>query len=660
MTKSESRETEQWCAAGAWTGGTVATVAAVEAAVEAAEGRGVYGLVGARAGLFRWRADSPALMPCLDGIADPSIVSVALAGDPSAPVAWAATETGRLYRLDTFAPDATPGETWDEVTAWAGLGVAMALVASPEFATDRTLFAGTPAGIFRTLDGGDHWESCNFGLIDTEVLCLVCAPTYGERELLWAGTAAGGLYRSRNGGRAWRESGIGLPDAPVQALAVSPHFADDQTLFAGMEEHGVYWSQDGGESWLPLGLGGESVNSLAITAQGQLLAGTLNGLFVAPLAELAEPTWQPLDTPGDTIVLTVAAAGTWVAVGTYGNGLALATLTTGEGSARPAWQSIDAPLHAPPVIVAATASDWVALDSDGALAHSADGGATWTPLPPGSDEGVFGVHGSVDAQGNPVYFAATGDGLLRWQPGQAWQPLGAAALQAHPILAVELAPDFAQNGTLLVVSANGLILLSTDGGVNWRELVGPWPGQTLLQAHFAPHGGPVGELLALTTLPTPEGHFSLNLWESHDLGVNWENLAALTSGVPAALTAWPRDGQERALFLATQHRLLKIYTPDAASADGSADGSGQADVSVAQHFFDEATRVTALAASPTYDADGMLWAATTSGLFESNDRGISWVHRADLPGAVPVVALHAQPADLRAVTLGGQVWHLSR
>src|SRR5690606_2445865 len=113
------------------------------------------------------------------------------------------------------------------------------------------------------------------------------------------GTAAGGLYRSRNGGRAWRESGIGLPDAPVQALAVSPHFADDQTLFAGMEEHGVYWSQDGGESWLPLGLGGESVNSLAITAQGQLLAGTLNGLFVAPLAELAEPTWQPLDTPGD-------------------------------------------------------------------------------------------------------------------------------------------------------------------------------------------------------------------------------------------------------------------------------------------------------------------------------------------------------------------------
>lgn len=272
MTKSEPVKLDAWAAAGAWEGGTLVTVAAHEAVV--ASGRVVHGLAGGRAGLFRWRADTPTLVPTLHGIADPSIISVAITGDADGPSAWAATETGRLYRLDGFAPDPTEDETWREVRAWAGLGVAMAVAASPNFAADRTFFVGTPRGIFRTLSGGEHWESCNFGLIDTEVLCLVCAPNYSDRELVWAGTAAGGLYRSRNGGRAWRESGMGLPDAPVQALVVSPDFADDQTLFAGMEEHGVYQSQDGGESWRLFGLAGESVNSLSITPQGRLLAGT--------------------------------------------------------------------------------------------------------------------------------------------------------------------------------------------------------------------------------------------------------------------------------------------------------------------------------------------------------------------------------------------------
>lgn len=655
MTNSESVKSGAWTAAGAWEGGTLATVAAHEAAVAA--GRVVHGLAGGRAGLFRWRADAPTLTPTLRGVVDPSIISVTIAGEPSAPTAWAATETGRLYRLDGFGPDPAVDETWREVTAWAGLGVAMALAASPNFADDRTFFVGTPAGIFRTLNGGEHWESCNFGLIDTEVLCLACAPTYGERELLWAGTAAGGLYRSRNGGRAWRESGMGLPDAPVQALVVSPAFAEDQTIFVGMEEHGVYQSQDGGESWSPFGLSGESVNSLGITPRGRLLAGTFNGLFASPVTA---PGWQALADADDLIVLALDAAGAQVAVGTYGGGLALATLALDATGVKAAWQAPTAPLHSPPVVTAATAEDWLALDGDGALAHTADGGASWMLLPEGSGEGVFGVSGGVDVTGSPVYFAATGDGLLRWQPGEAWQAVEAALLDAHQVLAVELAPDFGQSETLLVAGSDGVILLSTDGGARWREVVGLWPGQTLLQAHFAPHPGPVRELLALTTVPTAEGHFALNLWESHDEGINWENLAALTSGVPAALTAWPRDAQERALFLATQHRLLKLYAPAGAGQNGDGTGAQGGDVAVHQYFFDEQTRVTALAASPTYDQDGTLWAATTGGLFESGDRGVTWAQKADLPSVAPIVALLPDAEVVRAVTLGGQVWTMPR
>ncbi|HXF61466.1 MAG TPA: hypothetical protein VNK95_07610, partial [Caldilineaceae bacterium] len=350
MTEQQAQTALCWQALGAWTGGSVLSVAAAQA-----PHGGIRVLAATRAGLFRWEFPGEGWQPARQGLTDPSLVAVTFAGAAvnGWPAAFAASASGRLFRSDDG------GLVWREVTAWAGLGVATALAASPAFHEDGILFAGASEGFFRTLDGGESWESCSFGLLDAEALCLACAPDFAASQLLWAGTAGGGLYRSRNQARAWRESGMGLPDAAVQALAVSPTFADDRTLYAGLEGHGVYRSRDGGESWTPCGpaLAAHSINTLICAGSAaHLVAGADAGLF---WSNDGGDHWQAAEGAAFAALALTYAGGEIVVAGAFQGGVMLST----DGGRR--WSSAP-PLvvHAPPVISAAS-DRLAALDIDG-------------------------------------------------------------------------------------------------------------------------------------------------------------------------------------------------------------------------------------------------------------------------------------------------------
>lgn len=621
-TESVIPQTWQWRAAGAWPGGTVAGVAAA---------RGPHGatrlLAATRAGLIRSDDGGLSWHEEWAVMADPSVVAVTYAGtaEEGWPAAFAATETGRLYRSDDG------GVTWAEVTSWAGLGVAAVLCASPAFAVDAILFVGTGEGIFRTLDGGASWESCNFGLIDVAVLCLACAPDFAASQLVWAGTAGGGLYRSRNQGRAWREAGIGLPDAPVQALAVSPRFAEERTLYAGLEAQGVYRSTDGGESWSSYGaaLAGQSVNALACLDSGQgLVAATDHGLFVA---DAAGGLWEEAagSHPG---VLALAAGPEGVAAGAYMDGVLLAAA---DGRA---WrQAATPPRHVPP-LVAVSDAGWVALDMDGALAASRDGGVTWQPLAPPTVAGVFAVAAQPGEEAAPIW-AASGDGLwsLDLKQGQ-WQKVNTPGLPAGPLLAVEMAHGGAAR---LAYTAEGR-LYAGDGGGTWQEITGPWQGQSLLRALPAQDAAGEAAALALTIRAKEpqaqtQGPYAIHVWLRR--AGAWANIAGLETEIPSMLALWPSP---EGLWLATQHRVITLRW----------DGRTQA-WSASQHFFAPDEQITALTAS----MDGSLWVATTRALYRSTDQGVIWRRAADLPERQPVVYVRAVAARLDVVTLGGRVWH---
>lgn len=156
------------------------------------------------------------------------------------------------------------------------------VVASPQFASDRVLLAGTErAGVLRSTDGGRHWRLSSAGLDELTVLTLATTPRWAERELVFAGTTRG-LYRSPNGGRAWKL--CGLREDVVQALAPV-----GTGILAGTEQGRLFHSTDQGMTWQPRALPTDApINGLwadahmgsivlAGTADGQLLRSTDGG-----------------------------------------------------------------------------------------------------------------------------------------------------------------------------------------------------------------------------------------------------------------------------------------------------------------------------------------------------------------------------------------------
>jgi photosystem II stability/assembly factor-like uncharacterized protein len=120
-------------------------------------------------------------------------------------------------------------------------------------------------GVFKSTDGGAHWErvfdqGAEIGVADL----AICA---GNPELLFATTwhtwrppwyayptidgPGSGLFRSQDGGKAWsRLSGAGLPggDWGRTGVAIAPDGKRVYALISG-KNAGLYRSKDGGDTW---------------------------------------------------------------------------------------------------------------------------------------------------------------------------------------------------------------------------------------------------------------------------------------------------------------------------------------------------------------------------------------------------------------------------
>lgn len=153
-----SDQSSRWRRCGAWMGGTIAALA-----VSPQFGKDSLILAATVAGLYR-STDGGQQWACGQSLSDPRITAVAFApvGEAAMPVAFAATADSRLFCSHNS------GEAWQEVAAWAGLGLISTITVSPAYAADQTLFVATPEGIFRSQDGGASWESSTFGLLDLD------------------------------------------------------------------------------------------------------------------------------------------------------------------------------------------------------------------------------------------------------------------------------------------------------------------------------------------------------------------------------------------------------------------------------------------------------------------------------------------------------------
>jgi photosystem II stability/assembly factor-like uncharacterized protein len=239
----------------------------------------------------------------IDPVAAPSSLPIAAVRAIALPPNWASEQTmaalldnedcpvdgGRLFIIT----DANNGWVESRVGADGACEAVAAVAFSPAYATDSLIFvaANQPATILRSVDAGRSWTAAETTFPAGAIFnALIPSPAYASDQTLYALTTAGLLYRSRDGGRAWQlldqrldrvtlaggagpalhlygsdggrvlRSRIGgtewvavgaTPgDEPLELLASAPSTGDSPILYAFTTGGHFARSLDGGASWL--------------------------------------------------------------------------------------------------------------------------------------------------------------------------------------------------------------------------------------------------------------------------------------------------------------------------------------------------------------------------------------------------------------------------
>ena len=123
----------------------------------------------------------------------------------------------------------------------------------------------TERGVFRSRDGGKHWDkvlsrSDRAGAIDLcmdphnpRVLFASIWEVYRKPWTLWSGGEGSGLFKSVDGGDHWTEitRNSGLPKGLLGKINVSVSGADSARIYANIEadDGGLFRSDDAGATW---------------------------------------------------------------------------------------------------------------------------------------------------------------------------------------------------------------------------------------------------------------------------------------------------------------------------------------------------------------------------------------------------------------------------
>jgi DNA-binding beta-propeller fold protein YncE len=156
------------------------------------------------------------------------------------------------------------------------------IVLSPDFAADRTIFVAGGGGVFRSTDSGLSWQQLHGGLPHKRYynyyapsISLALSPNFAADRTLFAGIFVGdsvgyGVYRSTDAGDTWQPTWSGLTHLRVHKITVSPDFATDHTLVAHSRYQNLtewtggqslFRSTDGGQTWEMIASGTESDGS---------------------------------------------------------------------------------------------------------------------------------------------------------------------------------------------------------------------------------------------------------------------------------------------------------------------------------------------------------------------------------------------------------------
>jgi photosystem II stability/assembly factor-like uncharacterized protein len=370
----------------------------------------------------------------------------------------------------------------------------------------RTAFAAVfRVGLYRTDDGGDHWQLAHYDpipwgvgyglppanplyywgvtglwrsddqglsfqqMLDTVVAAFAVNPT--DPQTLWAGTYPHNLLYTTNGGVDWQERYGGLPeDAYPLELEIDPQMPS--TLYTVLSDGRVFKTTNTGVDWLPSGSGLSDLRAdapfeLAIDpfAPNVLLWANASGAAPAHRSVDGGQNWSPMPLELQDTLITDVAFSPYVSGTVYSS-----------------------------------------LMGDGLVGVSADGGATWEQFAPrGARDHVVSI--ALDpGTGLPAYLGGVDSGVSRSHDGgRSWEVAtqGIPGLQVGALAAVPGSPETVYAGAS---GAGGFI--SNNAGHSWRQVM-PFFAQAIAVDPRQPQRVYI--------------HSGYNFFRSQDAGATWED-----------------------------------------------------------------------------------------------------------------------------------------
>jgi uncharacterized repeat protein (TIGR01451 family) len=339
----------------------------------------------------------------------PAGTITAIVQDPLVPGLLYAGAAGGVFRSEDG------GLHWQHAGALFQFVHAMAI----EPGEGGRVYAATPNGVFSSRDRGEHWTA-----LPSPFTCSSAILTAsGRPSALYVGGCDGRVHRTSDGGE-WTTSDPLPGHGSVTALA--SRLGSPDVVHAGFDAGGLARSNDGGRTWVIVGgqLAGVTVRSIAI--------------------DLSDPRRMYIGSPTG-VHKSTNGGDTWTSIGPASP----VAVSIGDVRLDP---------HASNVVYAASLEP-------GGVFRSADAGATWTPLTAGLPTSMRrGVRLAFEAgKSGQVYLATAGHGVFRSDDdGLSWFPVS-AGLTAARVGALAAADEVLYAGT-----AGAGVFRSDDGGSTWR------------------------------------------------------------------------------------------------------------------------------------------------------------------------------------------------
>jgi photosystem II stability/assembly factor-like uncharacterized protein len=483
---------------------------------------------------------------------------------------------------------------------------------SPDFASDHTVFLASYSGLFKSADGGAHWQP--YGGFEPNIfhdfIGVSVAPNYptSGHMLALGGPSSSCLYRSTDFGVHWSYG----CHVKAQSAAYSPNFAQDNTIF--IAGNGVRRSVDGGLSWTPI------------------LTASVGAVIVSPQYAVD----RTLFASGDAFYTSINDGATWISV-TVG----LTPTSIGTPAISPAFatdhtlfvaagnqlcRSGDGGLHwnlvpgTPNLALGSVvispgwpAHPYLLLGTPQGVYRSIEGGTTWLRMPGLRPLSASALTLSAD---DALWLTGTTNGIhASTDHGHTWFPFSFQDYGGSRI-SFAMSPDYTNDHTFFaVVPCNGClggsIYRTQDGGATWARVYSG--GQSMGTLAISPHFTTDHTIFA--------GNFDYRVVGSTDSGDTWHSIGTWppNTSVTKMLVALPPNyPTDSTLFVANSGfwRLPPGETVWQPASSGIMSITYVSALAVAPNY---TTSHTLLATSYDYPMDGL-----RSAVWRSDDGGINW------------------------------------